>query len=241
MSRDYFISVAMATFNGEKYIKDQISTILSNLQEADELVISDDGSSDKTLEIVRSFGDPRIRVYEGPKNGVKQNFGNAISKCGGKYIFLCDQDDLWMEGKVDKVLEAFEKEETYVVIHDCEFIDAKGTVTIPSFFEFKNSGAGVLKNFWKNTYIGCCMAFDASMKDEILPVPNNIEMHDQWIGILGDLRKKSFFLPELLIKYRRHDSNESDIFHHHRLWKMITNRVNLFFRLVGRKVKRMFK
>ena len=93
------VSVAMASFNGEKYISTQIKTILENLTENDELVISDDGSTDGTRRIIEGFNDSRIRLLEGPKQGVKKNFENAIRNCSGKYIFLSDQDDVWMCGK----------------------------------------------------------------------------------------------------------------------------------------------
>ena len=111
------VSVAMATYNGEKYLKEQIESILCNLNENDELVISDDGSTDNTKIIIENFqkNDKRIKLFDGPKNGVKQNFNNAIEKCQGEYIFLADQDDVWLEGKVEKVLNVFEKEKCTLV------------------------------------------------------------------------------------------------------------------------------
>lgn len=81
------VSVAMATYNGEKYIREQIKTILDCLEENDELVISDDGSTDNTLGIINSFNDNRIVLIDGPKKGIKQNFANAIKNTSGEYIF----------------------------------------------------------------------------------------------------------------------------------------------------------
>ena len=89
------ISVAMATYNGEKYIKKQIESILINLNKDDELIISDDGSKDKTLDIIKSIKDKRIKIISGPKQGVIKNFENALNNCTGEYIFLSDQDDIW--------------------------------------------------------------------------------------------------------------------------------------------------
>ncbi len=232
MERDYKVSVAMAAYNGEKYIKEQIETILINLQPGDELIISDDCSKDDTREIVASFNDERIKLIDGPCKGVKPNFQNAISACTGKYIFLCDQDDIWAEGKVDKVLEAFEKTKALVVVHDCTLIDEAGTVTMPSFFEYKGSGRGFIKNFMRNTFMGCCMAFDARMVSLIIPVPSDIEMHDQWIGLLAEMcGSRTCFILDSLIKYRRHGSNESDCFHHYGFKKMLTNRIHLAWQL----------
>lgn len=218
-------SIVMATYNGEKYIKEQIESILKNMKDNDELIISDDGSTDNTIRIINEHKDNRIKLIEGPRKGVKQNFANAIKKTEGRYIFLSDQDDIWAENKIESVLNAFENNKVTVVVHDTEVIDENLNVTIPSFFEYRKSGKGVIKNIYKNTYIGCCMAFKANLKNYILPIPNNIEMHDQWIGILGELKGEgSFFLKEKLIKYRRHSNNVSQM-NHYGILKMIKNRI----------------
>lgn len=231
---DIRVSVAMATYNGEKYIKDQIDSILVNLKENDELIISDDGSTDKTLKIIGEYKDYRIKVLEGPRKGVKQNFANAIKHAKGKYIFLSDQDDVWMPDKVQEVLSIIDKENCTCVVHDCEVFDSdtKG-IMYNSFFEYRNSGKGIIKNIWKNTYIGCCMAFKASIKDKILPIPNDIEMHDQWIGLLSEKYGKSVFIKKILIKYRRHNDNVSQMKHYSFL-KMSKNRIKLIQRIAVR-------
>lgn len=233
MKRDYNVSVAMATYNGEHYIKTQIETILNNLQEQDELVISDDGSTDDTLKIISLFKDKRIKVLEGPRNGVKQNFANAIKNSKGKYIFLADQDDIWVNNKVDKVLEVFEKNNCTLVEHDCSLISKDETI-LNSFFEYRKCGPGIFKNIYKNTYIGCCMAFSHDLVEKILPIPNDIEMHDQWIGLKSDIHGKSVFIDDKLIKYRRHENNVSDCFKHYPVAKMIKNRIILIFHLLWR-------
>lgn len=219
-------SVAMATYNGEKYIKEQIESILKNMNEFDELVISDDGSTDNTIKIIETFQkkDKRIKLVYGPKKGVKQNFANAIKNTAGKYIYLSDQDDVWCDNKIEKVMETFNKEKCLIVVHNADIVDGNLNSKNQTFFEFRNSGSGRLKNLYKNTYIGCCMAFDSSLKDKILPIPNNIEMHDQWIGMIGEKYGKSMFIDECLIKYRRHEDNVSDM-KHYPLFKMIRNRI----------------
>lgn len=232
--RNVSVSVAMATYNGEKYIEEQIRSVLSNLELQDEIIASDDGSTDRTLEIIKGINDPRIMVIEGPGLGVKKNFEHAIANCGGRYIFLCDQDDVWAEDKVDKVVDAFLKTEAPVVVHDCEIVDEDLNIIEPSFYKYRDSGPGAVKNFWKNTYIGCCMAFNAAMKEAIIPIPDDIEMHDQWIGIIGDRLGKNVFIEDKLIKYRQHETNASDIFHHHSFGKMLQNRIALLVRLTKR-------
>ena len=225
MKRNYTISVAMATYNGEKYIKEQLYSILHQLGKNDELVISDDGSTDGTLSIVASYSDSRIKIFKGPGLGVKQNFANAIEKCNGRYIFLADQDDIWIDDKVNKILRVFEKEKCSCVIHDAiVFNSNNGEIITDSFYKLRKSKNGVIKNIWKNSYIGCCMAFDSKMKNKILPIPNDIEMHDQWIGLLNDKYGKNIFIDDKLLKYRRHNDNVSSL-SHHKLSKMIRNRI----------------
>lgn len=230
------VSVAMASFNGEKYISTQIKSILENLTENDELIISDDGSTDGTRRIIEEFNDSRIKILDGPKQGVKKNFENAIRNCSGKYIFLSDQDDVWMGNKVDLMLSAFKEKRCLVMVHNCSLINEDGGQILPDFFKYRHSGTGRIKNVMKNTYVGCCMAFDASIKDRILPIPEDIEMHDQWIGLLGEEKGRGYFLNEKLILWRRHEGTASDCFHHYSLKKMFENRKNLLKALRLRKV-----
>ena len=219
-------SVAMATYNGEKYIKEQIDSILLNINQNDELIISDDGSTDKTLNIIKCYNDSRIKLINGPKKGIKQNFANAIKNCSGEYIFLSDQDDIWNENKKKIVLSTFEKHDCILIVHDCEIINNEYEILKPSFFKFRKSKKGIIKNIIKNSYIGCCMCFRSELKNKILPIPNDIEMHDQWIGIIAEKYGKSIFINDKLIKYRRHSNNASDM-KHHPLNIMIKNRLNL--------------
>ena len=128
------ISVAMATFNGEKYIKEQIETILENLSDNDELVISDDGSTDNTLDIISDYNDSRIKLISGPKKGIKKNFENAINNCEGDYIFLSDQDDIWNSNKIEEVMKVFHEKNVMLVIHDAKIVDSDNNLLEKSFF-----------------------------------------------------------------------------------------------------------
>lgn len=234
MDESIRVSVAMATYNGEKYIKEQIDSILSQLDNKDELIISDDGSNDETLKIINSYQDNRIKLINGPHKGVKQNFANAIKECTGKYIFLSDQDDIWDMKKIEKVLNIFNQKKCLCVVHDCIVFDSDSKETIyESFYKFRNSKKGIIRNIWKNSYIGCCMAFDSKMKKYILPIPNNIEMHDQWIGILCEKKGESIFIDDKLIRYRRHNGNVSEM-KHHPLMKMIKNRIKILTKILMR-------
>ena len=228
MNRDYFISVAMATYNGEKFIKEQLDSILKQLDINDEIIISDDGSTDNTINIINSYNDKRIKLIDGPKLGVKQNFANAINNCNGKYIFLSDQDDIWLDNKVNIVLKAFNKYNATCIVHDAIVFNSNtNKIIINSFYDHRKSKKGIINNIIKNSYLGCCMAFDSNMKEKILPIPNNIEMHDQWIGLLNDKYGKSVFIEDILLKYRRHNDNVSSM-KHYPLWKMIKNRISAY-------------
>ena len=230
MEREYIISVAMATYNGEKYIKEQLDSILKQLNNNDEIIISDDGSTDNTINIINSYNDKRIRIIEGPHKGVKQNFANAISNCKGKYIFLSDQDDIWLDYKVDTVLKVFETTNCTCVVHDAQVFDSNtNEVIMDSFFKFRNSKKGIIKNILKNSYIGCCMAIDKKIVDKIIPIPDDIEMHDQWIGIMCEKYGNSVFINDKLLKYRRHNNNQSKM-NHYSLPKMIKNRITFIKR-----------
>ena len=231
-------SIAMATYNGEKYIKEQIDTILKNMNDNDEIIISDDGSKDDTINIIKEYikKDNRIKLINGPKQGVKQNFANAIKNANGEYIFLCDQDDLWENNKIEKLITLLK--ENVLVVHDAKIINQNENVIEESFFKFRNSGKGIIKNIYKNAYIGCCMAFRSELIKYILPIPNNIEMHDQWIGVIAELHGKVTFINDKLILYRRHEKNVSS-FKHYPVSKMLNNRINFIIQLI--KISRSSK
>lgn len=203
------VSVAMTTYNGGEYIERQLQSVLSQLQAEDELVVSDDGSTDATRRILDKWAarDARVKVLDGPRRGVIKNFEHAIAACTGEYIFLCDQDDEWDADKLQTVIETATRENAVVVMHDARVIDEHGRVIKPSFFETRNAKTGLLKNLWRNSYIGCCMAFSGDLKAHILPFPDTIPMHDQWIGLLGERHGHVALIERPLMSYRRHSDN----------------------------------
>lgn len=207
------ISVCVAAFNGEKYIEEQILSVLRNLDSQDEIIISDDGSSDRTRRIVDDLAekDRRIRIIDGPRKGLIKNFENAIVHSKGDIIFLCDQDDVWKDNKVKTVLDIFENTDCTLVMHDACIVDSNLKILGCSFFEFKKCKKGYWRNLIKNSYIGCCMAFKRSILDYAIPFPDNIPMHDQWIGLLSERVGKVEFCNEQLLLYRRHSNNASEM------------------------------
>ena len=219
------VSVAMAAYNGEKYIKKQLESILCQLKEDDEIIISLDPSKDSTQKVIESMKDQRIKIFQGPKKGVKKNFENALSHCQNEIIFLADQDDIWLEGKVEHVLSAFDQGAS-VVMHDARIVDNENHTICASFFEMKNVKTGIIHNLIKNGYMGCCMAFRKDLLQYVLPIPEYIYMHDQWIGMVGDKIGKNVLIDQPYLLYRRHGKNVSDI--QHGTWKeMIYKRTQM--------------
>ncbi len=202
------ISVCIPTYNGEKYIYDQLISILSQISDCDEIIISDDSSTDNTLSIIRGIDDPRIHIYsDNHFHSPVYNIENAIRHANGEYIFLSDQDDIWIDNKVS-IMMSYLKEYDCVV-SDAIVVDSNLTTIYPSFFKLRNSGVGILKNIIKNSYVGCCMAFRSSLLTKIIPFPRNIPMHDIWIGLNAEKYGKSIFIDDRLIMYRRHSNNAS--------------------------------
>lgn len=229
-SRSERISVAMTTFNGEKYLSQQIDSILLQLTEDDELLISDDGSLDGTLPILSGYAssDKRVRILSGPQQGIIANFESVIREASGDVIFLSDQDDVWAEDKVKKVMIAFRDPGVSLVMHDAIVKNEDLSETIyPSFFEYRGCKSGFFANILKNRYIGCCLAFRSSLREDFLPIPRTIQMHDQWIGLIADQKhRETVLLPEPLLQYRRHDEANSD-FSHNTIPVMMKNRLIL--------------
>lgn len=231
------ISVCVAAFNGEKYIEEQILSVLRNLDSQDEIIISDDGSSDRTRRIVDDLAekDRRIRIIDGPRKGLIKNFENAIVHSKGDIIFLCDQDDVWKDNKVKTVLDIFGNTDCTLVMHDACIVDANLRISGCSFFEFKKCKKGYWRNLIKNSYIGCCMAFKRSILDYAIPFPDNIPMHDQWIGLLSERVGKVEFCNEQLLLYRRHSNNASEMTHLP-LGEMVENRA-IMLKCINKRIR----
>lgn len=197
----------MATYNGEKYIREQIDSILKQLDREDEIIVSDDHSTDTTIAILKSYGDKRIKIYSNNNSsGVVGNFENALQRATGEVIFLADQDDVWMPNKVALCLEALKSHD--LVLHDATIWDGESIIE-ESFFLQHRSCIGYMKTLVRNSYIGCCMAFNSRVKDKVLPFPKNLAIHDMYIGLCAERGMKTALIHEPLICYRRHGANVS--------------------------------
>lgn len=214
------ISVCVATHNGAQYIREQIMSILPQLEANDEIIISDDGSKDNTLEVIYSIADSRIKVFHyqcldsGRPSAEKAtlNFQNALVHCKGEYIFLADQDDVWAENKV-RVMMGYLEQYPYIV-SDCYVTDADLKVVSDTRFvkEEKihyNKYAALLLS---TPYQGSCAAFRRAVLEKSLPFPKGLQSHDRWIGDVAAFFFSVKIIPERLIYYRRHEGTASDSF-----------------------------
>ena len=224
----------MATYNGESFIREQLTSILSQLVFDDEVWIADDGSTDDTLEIVKEFRDPRVQIISSAKKrlGPIYNLERALYRARGNWIFLADQDDVWLPNKVAQVLAELENSGADCVLHDAYFYAQKKNGIWESekrIFEVRPPQHGVLANVTKNSFTGCCMAFRRELLETALPFPAKLPMHDQWIGLCAEKKKKVRFLNEPLLKYRRHLHNATDLANGKKagLWQKLLWRLNL--------------
>ncbi len=199
-------SVCMATYNGEKYIAMQITSILGQIGQQDELIISDDGSTDHTVAIINAFQDPRIKLFQDKsfRDPIK-NFEYALEQSTGTSIFLSDQDDVWMDNKYELILQQLLVYD--LVVSDSVIVDKQLRVVHPSFFEYFGSGRGIIKNIIRSSYYGSCMAFNRPVLEAALPFPDTKEIgHDLWLGLVAELKFSVLFLKVPLLKYRRHEA-----------------------------------
>lgn len=203
------ISVCIATYNGAKYIGEQLASILKQLSAEDEVVVSDDGSTDGTIDIVRSLNDRRIRIVDGPRrHSPTLNFEWALRNAKGEYIFLADQDDVWLEGKVTRCVEKLQMCDC--VVSDARVTDSLLNTTSESLFQLMHVKHGRLSNLlWRNGYTGCCMAFKREVLSKALPFPTDIPMHDIWIGNVAAFCGSLHFINDRLLLFRRHDAAAS--------------------------------
>jgi len=231
------ISVCLASYNGEKYIKQQLTSILSQISEKDEVLISDDGSSDNTISIIESFENKQIILFKNQFKSVVKNTEFLLKKTQGSIIFLSDQDDIWESNKIS-VMSSFLKQYD-LVLSNFSLIDKFDNNINLSFKPRKVKN--LILNIITNPYQGSCMAFNRKILDFALPFPSDIVLHDYWIGLITQANTKTFFIDLPLIKYRRHDKNLSDFQKStNKLSFKLSYRFWLIFYLITRTLKYQF-
>jgi hypothetical protein len=213
------ISIAMCTYNGGPYLSGQLVSFLRQTQLPSELVACDDGSTDNTLQILEQFSKEApfpVRVYRNQQSlGPTKNFGKAISLCGGDFIYLSDQDDVWMPQKVNTLMQTLKNNPgAGYVFSDASIVDEMLRPMGYTMWHSIKFTPGQRRQFKQgkqvdvllkhNVVTGAAMAFRAKLKSIILPVPDEI-VHDEWIALLASsVGMHGVMIEEPLIKYRQH-------------------------------------
>lgn len=223
------LSVCIATYNGGKYIKEQIDSILIQLSPHDEIIVSDDNSTDDTIDIITNLKDSRIKIFFNSEKGYTSNFENALKQATGDIILLSDQDDIWMPNKVQVCSEALKSYD--LIVSDCVVINEKKEIISNSFFNLRKVRKTRLQNLIKFSYLGCCLAFRSEILKKALPFPANRRLctHDNWLFLVGAFLYKHTILDDKLIHYRRHNNNVSLLKSETTIWFKIKYRIYLCY------------
>jgi glycosyltransferase involved in cell wall biosynthesis len=207
------VSVCLAAYNGERFIAEQVRSILGQLSRLDELIICDDGSQDGTRDIVAAIDDSRLVLQSFSSNvGHVWNFERAIKSATGDLIFLSDQDDVWSSDKYRMVVDCFVKNpDVLLVQHALSTTDANG-YTLAQLWNPLHEGRQIrilylLRQLVKCQVFGCAVAFRRSLIDVVLPFPVKTYAHDHWLAVAAGMCGSVFFLNKPLVRYRQHDAN----------------------------------
>ena len=208
------IDILMATYNGEKYLKEQIESILNQTHKNIRLIISDDCSTDKTREIIKQYEkkDSRIKVYLQEQNlGYLKNFNFLLTKVENNIYMLSDQDDIWLPQKVEKTYKFLKQNNSDLVFTDLLVVDEKGNEVNKSFDKLMNLTKKIKKTvgtyklaYLYNSVTGCTIMSKKEQLNKILDIPTNSKhvFHDHWIALSVSINGKVSYLEEPLIKYR---------------------------------------
>lgn len=200
----------MATYRGARYVAEQLESILAQLADNDEVVVVDDASGDGTVDVVKALGDPRIRVIEVAKNqGYVRSFEQSVLASRGEYVFLADQDDVWVPGRLETMIAALQDSD--VVASNFAVLGGGSRGRVP---ELKSSDS---RHFLRNIlgtvvgyrpYYGCGMAMTRRQAAVFAPVPSYLrESHDLWLALCGNVAKSMVHLDQPTLLRRLHDEN----------------------------------
>lgn len=214
------IDILLATYNGEKYLKEQLDSILNQTYKNIRIIISDDCSKDTTPEILKEYQkkDDRIELHIQKNNlGVVKNIEFLLKQVKSPYYMLADQDDYWLPEKSEKSLEKLKEEKADLVFGDLEVVDKNLNTMYKSFNEYMLLTRKINKyinsykvNYLYNCITGCTVLAKKETIEKIIPLPTNSKrvLHDHWIGLMVALNGKLAYMPEKYIRYRQHGNNE---------------------------------
>ena len=214
------VDIVLATYNGEKFLSEQIDSIIAQDYKNWRLLISDDGSKDRTVKIAENYCniDNRIiLVNKDRQGGVVKNFSKALEFVTSEYIMFCDQDDYWLPGKITHLKKLLMEKEVVVgkvpllIFSDLIIVDEALKITNKSFFH--GSNINPKDNFnpqfllWRSAVYGCTVMFNKSLYDVAMPLPSEVTMHDQWFALKASLMGFVMYSNESHVYYRQHGNN----------------------------------
>lgn len=216
------IDILLATYNGEKYLKEQIESILNQTYKNIQIIISDDCSKDRTKDILKEYeSNEKIKVFYQEKNlGYVKNFEFLLKQVESNIYMLSDQDDVWKKEKVEKTVEKLKQENLDLVFGDLEVVDENLNTICKSYNKYMHLNNKIEKylkdyrlQYMYNCMTGCTIASKKEWLDKILPLPTNSKymIHDYWIGLIIALNGKVGYLKEPYILYRQHGNNQVGI------------------------------
>ena len=219
MNTQETIDILLATYNGEKYLKEQLDSLLNQTYSNIQIIISDDCSQDKTKEILETYQKyPQIKIYYQEKNiGYVKNFEFLLKHVEHNLYMLCDQDDVWLPNKIEKTYKKLEEENADIVFTDLEIVNEKGEQLSNSFNTKMHKIHKIKKTietnklaYLYNTMTGCTILAKSEGIEQILPLPENTKyiIHDSWIALISSLNKKVAYLDEPTVLYRQHVENQ---------------------------------
>lgn len=204
------VSIALCTFNGERFLKEQIDSILAQTYSDFELIICDDGSTDRTIDIISTYKelDSRITLYKNETNlGFVKNFEKAISLCSGDYIALADQDDIWKANKIEILVENIH--DNLLIYTDAILVDVDSKTLGKNLIRPKKNlikGANRNRAFLlTNCVSGNTLMFSSNLVEHILPIPDTVSFHDIWIAFVASTEGAITYVEDALTYYRRYE------------------------------------
>ncbi len=215
------VSVALCTFQGERFVSEQLASIARQTLPPAEVVVCDDGSTDGTIDAIERFAASAafpVRVHVNPDRlGVAANFSRAISLCEGSVVALSDQDDVWLPAKLERQVAVLrDRPAVGAVFSDAELVDRSLRPLGRSLFEAtgfsprrqRRFRGGALELLLSRPVVcGASLAFRSSFRDLVLPIPTT-GLHDQWLAVLLSAVSRVEALPEPLLHYRQHGANQ---------------------------------
>jgi glycosyltransferase involved in cell wall biosynthesis len=206
------VSIALATYNGEKFISEQLESLMNQTYKNIEIVISDDGSTDETKNIIENYQKKDTRIYFSVNpnpNGFQKNFERVIQMCHGEIVFLCDQDDIWYENKIEEHLKIYATKQNIKWICNFTNIINESSMKLGSltdFYENYYSKISLLNQIGGRCILGCSTSYRADFIKNIWPMSTHSPSHDSYIQLC--MRpSKPYIIEQYLQDYRQHNSN----------------------------------